>query len=52
MSDHHRVLVELQEAAKNGIKGIGFSGGIHQVDRIKDAIHSAEMMSISVLYYG
>lgn len=45
MSDHHRVLVELQGAAKNGIKGIGFSGGIQQVDRIRDAIHSAEMMA-------
>ena len=52
MSHHHRVLVELQEAAKNGIKGIGFSGGIHQVDRIRDAIHSAEMMAYRYFTYG
>ena len=37
------VYVDSQEAAENGIKGIGVSGVIHKVEQIKEAIHAAEI---------
>lgn len=42
-SSEDRFSVDLKETAANGIKGIGDCGVIHTVDRIKDAIHTAEI---------
>ncbi|THF83242.1 response regulator transcription factor [Cohnella fermenti] len=45
MGDLRRLLTGLQESDLEGIKGLGYGEAIHRVDRIRDAVHVAEILA-------